>query len=439
MTDTRRHGGDPIEDLLRELTPQVLGALIRWSGDLTAAEDALQEAMLAAVHSWPADGVPDNPGAWLLTVARRRATDAVRADMARRERESRVAAQTRITGAASAETVAEPSIPALSGDDHDDTLTLFFLCCHPALPPAHAVALTLRAVGGLTTAEIARAFLIPEATMTQRLTRARRRLAALDRPFAPPAADQWERRLAVVLHVLYLIFTEGHTSSSGTRLARTDLSTEAIRLTRRLRRRLPDDPEVSGLLALMLLTDARRDARTGPHGELVPLAEQDRRRWDRTAITEGLRLAAAAAAHGLTGTYRIQAAIAGVHAQAARYGDTDWESVRRLYLLLGRVAPGPLVTLNLAVATAMVDGPHAGLALIAGLDGALRGTHRLAAVRAHLYEMSGDTAAALTHYREAAARTGSHAEYDYLTLRAARLRHPPHDSGTPQLRPVISS
>ncbi|MET8797798.1 sigma-70 family RNA polymerase sigma factor [Nocardia sp. NPDC004568] len=440
MTDTRRHGGDPIEDLLRELTPQVLGALVRWSGDLTAAEDALQEAMLTAVHSWRADGIPDNPGAWLLTVARRRATDAVRADIARRERESRLAAQTtRVAGAPPTETAARRSVPDLPGDDHDDTLTLFFLCCHPALPPAHAVALTLRAVGGLTTAEIARAFLIPEATMTQRLTRARRRLAALDRPFAPPAADQWERRLGAVLHVLYLIFTEGHTGTSGTRLARTDLSVEAIRLTRQTRRRLPADPEVNGLLALMLLTDARRDARLGPHGELVPLAEQDRRRWNRTAITEGLRLASAAAAHGLTGPYRIQAAIAGVHAQAARYGETDWDSVLRLYLLLGRVAPSPLVTLNTAVATAMVDGPRAGLALVADLDTALRGTHRLAAVRAHLYEMSGDTAAAITHYTEAAARTGSRAEYDYLTLRAARLRHPSQDSGDPQPRPVISS
>ncbi|MEV3960060.1 sigma-70 family RNA polymerase sigma factor [Nocardia sp. NPDC050193] len=434
MTDTRRHGGDPIEDLLRDLTPRVLGALLRRSGDFAAAEDALQEAMLAAVHSWRADGLPDNPGAWLLTAARRRATDAVRADIARRERESLVAAQPRSAGTAS-------PVADAPGDDreHDVTLTLFFSCCHPALAPAHAVALTLRAVGGLTTAEIARAFLIPEATMTQRLTRARRRLAALDRPFAPPAAGQWEQRLATVLHVLYLIFTEGHTSTSGPRLARTDLSVEAIRLTRQLRQRLPGDPEVSGLLALMLLTDARRDARTGPHGELVPLAEQDRRRWNRAAITEGLRLASAAAAHGLSGTYRIQAAIAGVHAQAARYTDTDWESVQRLYLLLGRVAPSPLITLNLAVATAMVAGPRAGLGLVADLDTALRSTHRLAAVRAHLYEMAGDTAAAIAHYTDAAGRTGSRAEYDYLTLRAARLRHPPHNSGEPQLRPVISS
>ncbi|WP_245664814.1 RNA polymerase sigma factor [Nocardia grenadensis] len=438
MTGTRRHGGDPIEDLLRDLTPRVLGTLLRWSGDFTAAEDALQEAMLAAVHSWRADGLPDNPGAWLLTVARRRATDAVRADIARREREWLVTAQSRSAGPA---TPADPPIPDSPGADreHDDTLTLFFSCCHPVLTPAHAVALTLRTVGGLTTAEIARAFLIPEATMTQRLTRARRRLAALDRPFAPPAAGQWEQRLAAVLHVLYLIFTEGHTSTSGPRLARADLSMEAIRLTRQLRRQLPDDPEVGGLLALMLLTDARCDARTGPHGELVPLAEQDRHRWNRAAITEGLRLASAAAARGLTGAYRIQAAIAGVHAQAVRYTDTDWDSVRRLYLLLGRVAPGPLVTLNLAVATAMVDGPHAGLALVADLDTALRSTHRLAAVRAHLYEMSGDTAGAIAHYTDAAGRTGSRAEYNYLTLRAARLRHPPHDSGEPQLRPVISS
>ncbi|MGW1742684.1 RNA polymerase sigma factor [Nocardia sp. NPDC001965] len=428
-------GRDPIEDLLRDLAPRVLGALVRRSGDFTAAEDALQEAMIAAVQSWRTDGLPADPAAWLSTVARRRLTDAVRADIARREREHRTARQIP-PGPLPADPAA---ISAAEQEDRDDTLGLYFLCCHPVLPPAHAVALTLRAVGGLTTAEIARAFLIPEATMTQRLTRAKRRLATLDRPFAPPTADEWAPRLAAVLHVLYVTFTEGHTGTSGTQLARPDLSTEAIRLTRQVHRLLPDDPEVTGLLALMLLTDARRDARTGPHGELVPLAEQDRRRWNRAAITEGLRWATVAAAAGLTGPYRIQAAVAGVHAQASRYADTDWESVRSLYLLLQRVAPGPMVVLNLAVATAMVDGPAAGLALIADLDTALTGTHRLAAVRAHLHEMSGDTGAALACYAEAAARTGSRAEYDYLTLRAARLRHPPRGTGDYQVRPVISS
>ncbi|MFC7450824.1 RNA polymerase sigma factor [Rhodococcus daqingensis] len=398
------------EDLLRELRPQVLGALVRRFGDLAAAEDALQEALLAAATHWPVDGLPDNPRGWLIQAAHRRMTDAIRADAARRNRESIAAGL-------------EPTRPPdVTTPDRDDTLTLFFLCCHPALPPASAIALTLRAVGGLTTAEIARAFLLPEATMAQRITRAKKRVATLDRPFAMPPPGQWHERLGAVLHVLYLIFTEGHASTSGPEVRRADLSAEAIRLARAVHRLLPDDPEVAGLLALMLLTDAHRAARTGPRGELIPLAEQDRRRWDRAAITEGVRLTTAAMAYGLTGPYRIQAAIAVLHAQAPSTDATDWGGILALYRLLERVAPNPLVTLNLAVATAMVYGPAAGLDLIAACPDRLPRTHRLAAVRAHLYEMAGDTSRAVTDYTVAANTTPSVAERDYLVLRAARLR-----------------
>lgn len=403
------------EDLLRELAPQVLGALVRRFGDFPTAEDALQEALLAAATQWPVDGRPDNPRGWLLQVAQRRMADAVRAEVARRNRETMLALR-------------EPE-PAETVPDQDDSLTLLFLCCHPALPPASAIALTLRAVGGLTTAEIARAFLLPEATMAQRITRAKKRLAALDRPFAPPADDEWRERLDAVLRVLYLIFTEGHTAMTGDRLRRADLAAEAIRLTRAVYRLLPDDPEVGGLLALILLTDARRDARTGPHGELIPLPEQDRRRWDRAAIAEGIRLATATLDHGLIGPYQIQAAIAVLHAQAPSTDATDWERVLALYRLLERIAPNPMVTLNRAVATAMVDGPAAGLALTDTVADALADSHRLAAVRGHLYEMAGDHRAAVTCYTAAAQRTTNTAERDYLTLRAAHLRSGAASSG----------
>ncbi|MBF6097865.1 sigma-70 family RNA polymerase sigma factor [Nocardia cyriacigeorgica] len=396
------------EDLLRELAPQVLATLVRRFGDFPTAEDALQEALLAAATQWPVEGRPDNPRGWLIQVAQRRMADAVRAEVARRNRETVVALR-------------EPE-PAESVSAQDDSLMLLFLCCHPALPPASAIALTLRAVGGLTTAEIARAFLLPEATMAQRITRAKKRLAALDRPFAPPADDEWRARLDAVLHVLYLIFTEGHTAMTGDRLRRADLSAEAIRLTRAVYRILPDDPEVGGLLALMLLTDARRDARTGPHGELIPLPEQDRGRWDRTVIAEGIRLATATLDHGLIGPYQIQAAIAVLHAQATCTETTDWERVLALYRLLERIAPNPMVTLNRAVATAMVDGPAAGLALTDTVADALADSHRLAAVRGHLYEMAGEHRAAVTCYTAAAQRTTNTAERDYLMLRAAHLR-----------------
>ncbi|WP_433680213.1 RNA polymerase sigma factor [Nocardia sp. CA-119907] len=399
-----------IEDLLRELAPQVLGTLVRRFGDFDTAEDALQEAMLAAATQWPADGLPDNPRGWLIQVAQRRMADTVRAEVARRRRET---------------TVFERDVPDAEAVDRDDTLAMFFLCCHPALSPASAIALTLRAVGGLGTAEIANAFLLPEATMAQRITRAKKKLATLDRPFARPGDTQWHERLGSVLHVLYLIFNEGHTSTSGPDLQRTDLSGEAIRLTRSVHRLLPDDTEVTGLLALMLLTDSRRAARTGPHGELIPLAEQNRALWDRALITEGTTLTTGTLTSGLTGPYQIQAAIAVLHAQARRAEDTDWTRILALYNMIERISKNPMVTLNRAVATAMVHGPAAGLALTDTLDDQLAGSHRLDAVRGHLHEMAGDFDAAITHYTAAAHHTTSSPERDYLTLRAAHLHHRP--------------
>ncbi len=406
---TSRAAGE-VALLLREIAPTVLGVLTRRSGDFDRAEDAVQEAMLAAATQWPEDGLPDNPRGWLLQVAQRRLTDAVRAEIARRNREVAVAVQD----------VVPPSDirPA-----QDDTLTLFLLCCHPALSPASAIALTLRAVGGLTTEEIARAFLLPEATMAQRISRAKKRLAAVERPFAAPADLADDGRVDSVLRVLYVVFTEGHTATVGARLYRVDLATEAIRLAFLMHRLLPGDPEVTGLLALMLLTDARRAARTGPNGELIPLIEQDRSRWDRSRLAEGLRLATAAIGHGLDGPYRIQAAIAALHAQARRAEDTDWERILVLYTMFDRLADNPMVTLNRAVATAMVHGPAAGLELANTLEDRLTGNHRLDAVRGHLHEMSGDRPAAVAAYTSAARLTTSAPERDYLTLRAATLRH----------------
>ncbi|MBF6172092.1 RNA polymerase sigma factor [Nocardia blacklockiae] len=395
--------------LLRELAPAVVGMLARRSGDFDAAEDAVQEAMLAAATQWPTEGLPENPRAWLVHVAQRRLTDAVRTEIARRSREVAVAVR--------------ETMPSNDFEDaQDDTLTVFLLCCHPALSPASAIALTLRAVGGLTTEEIARAFLLPEPTMAQRISRAKKRLSTLERPFACPPDLTDESRRAAVLHVLYVLFTEGHTASGGPELYRVDLATEAIRLTRLAHRLLPDDPEVTALLALMLLTDARRRARSGPSGELVPLLEQDRSRWDRTRLAEGIKLATNAIGHGLHGPYRVQAAIAALHAQARRAEDTDWERILLLYNLLEDMSENPMVTLNRAVATAMVHGPAAGLALSATLDDALSGNHRLAAVRGHLHEMAGDHPAAVAAYTAAAHRTTSTPERDYLTIRAARLR-----------------
>ena len=396
-----------VEELLRELSPQILGVLVRRYRDFAGAEDAVQEALLAAATQWPAEGLPSDPRGWLIAVAVRRLTDKWRSDEARRRREE--------LGA-----VREPAAPP-EVSEKDDSLSLLFLCCHPALTPGSAIPLTLRAVGGLTTAEIACAFLVPEATMAQRISRAKQRIKSSDVPFRMPAPAEWAERLRSVLHVLYLIFNEGYAPSTGADVARSALSGEAIRLTRALHGGLPDDPEVSGLLALMLLTDARRPARTGPNRELVPLAEQERALWDQALIAEGVALISAALPRGAVGDYQLQAAIAAVHDEAATAEDTDWPQILALYGLLERMTGNPMVALNRAVAAAMVDGPAAGLALLAGMDGRLAGHHRIDAARAHLLEMAGDVNGAIAHFRAAAGRTTSLAERTYLATKAARL------------------
>ncbi len=399
--------GAEVEGLLRELAPRVLGALVRRHGRFDECEDAVQEALLAAALQWPVEGVPESPSGWLITVASRRLVDQARSESARRRREEEAAADR--------EGGADPD-GAERAPEHDDTLTLLFLCCHPDLSPPSQLALTLRAVGGLSTAEIASAFLVPEATMAQRISRAKQRVK--DKTFS---ADL--ERLDVVLQVLYLIFNEGYTASSGPELARVELTREAIRLTRLVHRLLPDDPEVAGLLALMLLTDARRAARTGPAG-LIPLAEQDRSRWDAASIREGVALVEATLPRGPVGAYQLQAAIAAIHAEAPRAADTDWPQIVALYDLLDRLAPNPMVTLNRAVAVGMVSGPQAGLAALEGLDTQIPGHHRLDAVRAHLHEQAGDRSAALAAYRNAARATTSLPERRYLETRAANLKGP---------------
>jgi RNA polymerase sigma factor (sigma-70 family) len=403
------------EHLLRDLAPQVLGAVIRRFRDFSAAEDAVQEALLAAALQWPVEGVPDNPRGWLIHVAARRMTDHLRVELARRRREFVVVTQ---------DSPDQQVAPAPDSEtEQDDTLILLFMCCHPALTRPSAIALTLRAVGGLTTAEIANAFLVPEATMAQRISRAKQRIKTSGVPFRMPSNGERAQRLSSVLHVLYLIFNEGYTSSIGPKLQRSDLSNEAIRLTRAVHNLLPDDGEVAGLLALMLLTDARRPARTGPDGELIPLAEQDRTLWDRQAIGEGVALVTDTLSKGSIGAYQLQAAIAAVHDEAARSEDTDWPQVLALYGLLKRMSDNPMVALNHAIAAAMVHGPKVGLDLLKVLDADERMTshHRLDAVRAHLLEMAGDHDAAVAHYPAAADRTTSIPERNYLTTRAARL------------------
>ncbi|MFF5176244.1 RNA polymerase sigma factor [Micromonospora sp. NPDC000089] len=405
-----------VEDLLRELAPQVLGVLARRWGDFATAEDAVQEALLAAATQWPAEGLPENPRGWLIQVGHRRMIELIRAEAARRRRED-LAARREPDHRSTAPAADEPAT------DRDDTLTLVFLCCHPSLSTGSAIALTLRALGGLTTAEIARAFLVPEPTMAQRIGRAKQRIRDSGEPFRMPATREREGRLAAVLHVLYLIFTEGHTASAGDELRRVDLAAEAIRLTRAMHVLLPDDSEVAGLLALMLLTDARAAARTGPSGELIPLSDQDRSRWDAAAITEGTALVTRAMARGPVGPYQLQAAIAALHDEAATAGATDWAQILALYGVLERLAASPGVALNRAVATAMVHGPTAGLEALAALadDPRLAGNHRLDAARAHLCEMAGDPARAAAHYRAAAGGTTSRPEQHYLSMRAARL------------------
>ena len=411
---------DAVQDLLRELAPQVLGAVLRRYQDFAAAEDAVQEALLAAALEWPR-GLPDNPRGWLIQVAYRRLTDHHRSEQARRRREEEVAEEARREERASPADVLELET---RGMDPDDTLILLFMCCHPALTPPSAIALTLRAVGGLTTAEIARAFLVPETTMAQRISRAKQAVKESGVGFHLPGPAEWSERLRAVLHVLYLIFNEGYTASAGVDLQRSDLAGEAIRLTRAVHALRPDDGEVAGLLALMLLTDARRLARTTPDGDLIPLDEQDRSRWDRSAIAEGVALVSAALARGAVGPYQLQAAIAAVHDEAPTTAQTDWPQILALYSLLERMSDNPMVMLNRAIALAMVEGPRAGLERLAALDadGRLAGHHRLAAVRAHLLEMAGDRPAAIAGYRTAAERTESEPERRYLLARAARLQ-----------------
>jgi RNA polymerase sigma factor (sigma-70 family) len=399
-----------VEDLLRHLAPQVLGILVRRYGRFDACEDAVQEALLAAARQWPEQGTPEGPRAWLITVASRRITDELRSEQARRRREETAALEA-------------PPDQARALEE-DETLTLLFLCAHPALSPPSQVALTLRAVGGLTTAEIARAFLVPESTIAQRISRGKQAIRASGIPFELPAEPERGERLRVVLHVLYLIFNEGYTASSGGELQRGDLTREAIRLARELRRLVPEDGEVAGLLALMLLTEARRPARTRPDGSLVPLPEQDRSRWNQELIAEGRALVTDALSGTALGPYQLQAAIAAVHADAVRAEETDWPQILALYDLLKRASPNPMVSLNRAVAVAMVHGSEAGLEQLRALDDDERvcDHHRLHAIRAHLLELTGDAEAARRSYRAAARRTTSLPEQRYLESCAARLQ-----------------
>ncbi|MBI5433554.1 MAG: RNA polymerase sigma factor [Planctomycetes bacterium] len=416
--DSARHAA---ERVLRELAPRVLGTLVRRGGDFSSAEDALQEALVAALEQWPTRGVPQNPGGWLFQVASRALVDRRRSEAARERREAEVASWS----PESKEWVNATDMPDASElglDPEDDTLLLLFTCCHPALTDASATALTLRAVGGLTTAEIARAFLVPESTMAQRISRAKESIRASGVSFELPEASERGRRLDAVLHVLYLIFNEGYAASSGPELVRVDLSREALRLARALQRVAPEHSEAAGLLALMLLTDARREARTSARGELIPLDEQDRSRWDRAAIAEGSALITATLARGQVGSYQLQAAIAALHDEAPSTDATDWPQIQALYGLLLRISDNPIVALNHAVATAMVQGPEAGLRLVDALarDPRIAGHYRLDAVRAHFFERAGDRAAAVKHFTAAADATASLAERDYLLAKAAK-------------------
>ena len=408
---------DPrIEDLLRPLAPQVLGALVRRYGHFDTAEDAVQEALIAAATQWPADGLPADPKAWLVTVASRRLTDLLRSEQARRRREDAV---TQLT--LPADLVA--SAADATADDGDDTLILLFMCAHPSLSQASQIALTLRALGGLTTAEVARALLVPEDTVTRRISRAKQTIKESGTGFRLPSKAERADRLAVVLHVLYLIFNEGYVSTAGPSLQRPDLAAEAIRLARMVQRLLPDDAEVSGLLALMLLTDARREARTGPGGELVPMDEQDRTRWDREEIAAGIELVDGALDRGVAGPYVLQAAIAAVHDRSPSAEVTDWARIEWLYDQLVMISDTPVVALNRVVAVAMAHGPTAGLELLATLEADTRtaADHRFHAVRAHLLEMLGQIDAAREAYESAATRTDNLAQQRYLRARAERI------------------
>jgi predicted RNA polymerase sigma factor len=405
------------EHLLRELAPQVLGAVVRRHGEFGASEDAVQEALTAAAFQWPRTGVPDNPRAWLIQVAARKLTDQIRSESARRRRETKMVLET-----PPGENMVPPPDEAPVGDD--DTLVLLFMCCHPALTRPSAIALTLRAVGGLTTTEIASAFLVPESTMAQRISRAKRSIKSSGVGFVMPPPEERTASLGAVLHVLYLIFNEGYATSSGRAHQRLDLSSEAIRLARAAHQVLPDSAEVSGLLALMLLTDARCAARSGPDGEIIPLDEQDRSLWSQEAIAEGVQLVTGAMTRGPAGSYLLQAAIAAVHDEAARAEETDWPQIVALYGVLTSMSDNPMVALNRAVAVATAQGPAEGLALLERLDGdpRIKDHYRLDAVRAHLLERSGEISAAIPYYEAAAGKTASIPERDYMVLKIGRLR-----------------
>jgi RNA polymerase sigma factor (sigma-70 family) len=411
-----------LEDLLRSLAPQVLGAVVRRYGHFDLAEEATQEALLAASANWPRDGAPENPKGWLVAVAARRLTDLLRSDQARRRREDRVA---RWSLAAQGERSCGPSsADGLVSANSDDSLVVLFMCCHPSLPTASKIALTLRAVGGLSAAEIGRALLTSEQTVTRRITRAKQSIKDSAVPFAMPPGGDLAGRLAAVLRVLYLIFNEGYAATSGTQLVRVDLAEEAIRLTRALHAALPRDPEVSGLLALMLLVHARHFARVGPDGSLVPMNEQDRNLWDHALVEEGVALVTAAPAQGGAGPYQLQAAIAAVHDEAENAEATDWGRVVALYDALLALEDNPVVALNRAVAVSMVHGPEAGLALLAELETEPRvnNDRRFHAARAHLLELNGQPEAALSAYQAAVDRATSLQHQRYLNSQIARLR-----------------
>jgi len=404
-----------VERVLRHAAPHVLGALVRRSGDFETCEDAVQEAVLAAYASWPTNGIPQDPTAWLITVAHRRLIDQLRSDLARVRRETQEAKLSLRE--------LEAADPGMSAGQ-DDTLTLLLLCCHPSLTPISQVALTLRAVGGLTTAQIARAFLVSEASMAQRITRAKQKIRQSGQPFRIPPAGERRDRLRAVQHVLYLVFNEGYLASSGAELQRSEVATEGIRLARLLAALVPDDGEAVGLLALMLLLDSRRAARTRPDGTLIALAEQDRKLWERAFIDEGIALITGSLARLPLGPYQVQTAISALHAEAATAAETDWAQILALYEVLEVIAPNPMASLGQAVALARLQGPDAGLARLALLedDERLVSNHRLHAVRAHLLELLGDDEIARSGYLTAAELTASETEKAYLKDRAARLR-----------------
>jgi RNA polymerase sigma factor (sigma-70 family) len=416
-----------LEQVLRTESGRIVGALMRRFGDLDLAEDCYQDACLAAWEHWPTDGEPDNPGGWLMTAARNRAVDRLRREARRlgKESESSGLRPGQEPTVAGPEDVADPL--------DDDELQLLLLCCHPALAPEAQVALTLRTVGGLTTAEIARAFLLPLPTMAQRLARAKRKIALAGIPFRLPAADELPDRLAAVRQVVYLVFSEGYAATGTDSVVRPDLSGEAIRLGRLLASVTPDDAETGALLGLMLLHDARRPARVGADGALVPLDEQDRSAWNAAQIEEGLGLVEAALVTGPVGRYQLQAAVAALHAQAASPSATDWPQILALYRLLETVAPGPAVSVNRVVALAMVEGPGAALVELnrltaAGLLEPLP-AHRVLAVRAHLLERAGRLEEAAVQYRAAAAAATTQPERDYLRRRLGVLVGDPRPGG----------